>query len=186
MNERRLRQELRAKYNSPQREREWTQDWDEYDVIVADRAVAMSDEAFEHLSIRAQYHNVGPVCVCEFIHETMSWWKPVKAGRAYSKGANKSRSWIRYHAFSSNGPPREAVARRLERLHWLAGLEPPSWEQIRTKEDAVRSIEAFRSLRCDTKMHNGANFNPTCWGSNTPWPICNACSERGEHCYSKK
>lgn len=87
-------------------------------------------------------------------------------------------------AFSSNSPPREAIARRLERLHWLAGMDPPTWEQVRTKEDCVRAIEAFRTLRCVTKMSTGANFNPTDWGVISPWPQCHACNAEGVHCYS--
>lgn len=186
MDEKQLRRELRTQYNTPQRAGEWTQDWDAYREIDPEKTGAFNLAALEALELRAKFHNVGPACACRFIRESMGWYEGSGPVRRGARSTNPPRSWVRFVAFSSKAPPREALARRLERLHWLAGMDPPTWEQVRTKEDCVLAIEGFRALRCETKMANGANFNPTDWGVRTPWPTCTSCPEDGTHCYANE
>lgn len=184
MDTKQLRRELRTQYNTPQRAGEWTQDWDDYQEIDASKTGAFNLAALEALELRAKFHNVGPACICRFIRETMGWHEGAGPVRRGARSTNKPRSWVRFVSFSSDGPPREAIGRRLERLHWLAGMDPPVWDQVRTKEDCVLAVESFRALRCVHTMANGANFNPADWGTRTPWPVCLSCSELGRHCYT--
>ena len=207
-----LRKDVAKLYTERHKAGEWTENWDTYRPM--DRWLHDRDRSDPRL-IRtkcgnlmhamnwaerevARFHDVGTSCVESWLQGQLGWYKGSKSRHWSGKGqAYPARSMIRYWAFSGDygsRPNRVNLARRVERLHWLAGLEPPEWEMLRNKEACVKRIERFRNSHGeDFKMANGARFIPSLWG-NTPAtrdlrhyrerPPCHACAVVGSgvHC----
>jgi hypothetical protein len=166
-----LEAELRKHYTDLHKAGQWTEDWDAYTEI------GMRGDLRDYT--RSTYHDVFQQCVPAFLRAHLGWYAGSKNGRY------KARPWIRYWAFSgdwSSRPNRVVLARSLERLHWLAQLDPPTWAQVRNREECVRQIEGIKARQGRYTTTSGGGFWPDAWGHGSPAPDCPQCARAGRRC----
>jgi hypothetical protein len=184
-----LEKVIAARYRDAHKAGQWTEDdWGEY----RDRYLGRNSPVHvmnwrQRMEVRRAY--TGPSCVAHFLRMALGTYQGSKTRKWDGSQRYPSRSNIRYMAFSGDWcarPKRAALGRWLERLHWLADLGPPTWEQVRSREKCVKSIEVFRSNAGHYTMANGCSFQDALWtsgsvaraGGYTRVPLCVPCANR--------
>ncbi len=108
---------------------EWSEDWRHYDRRDHTSILQDSDQ-FTEAGFSNPYN---------FAEHVLGWYSPTGSSRGQPQVMRLLKEW--------NGPNRVSMARRLERLHWLWGWDPPKPEQVASKAEAARQILALRDRR---------------------------------------
>lgn len=178
-----LRRELRAEHRVLVQGGKWTEDWDAYQELPFWHSDGRALTRDTH-AVRRNHHNVFDECVCTFVRTTLGWYEGSRPSRIGGRISSPGRSWIRYYANSGDlcaRPTRVALARTLERLYWLAEMDPPTWDRVRNRETCLAAIEEFKACRREFRMANGALFLPSDWRWNQR-PECHQCRRADRTC----